>query len=192
MTRVSRPALLVLVAALAAAACGGKTSPPETPTSPPPTPASTSPSASASPSASVELPNVFQNATTSINYPADWEQQDQESGTLLFAPGRVAVVGVQVAIWRKGLTRLTDAALDVEKGSVTEFRLIDQSSGSLDGTDAIRFTYTGTSSGGPSRAMALWAVSDDHAYRVSFRAAEDSYDTLLPVAEAMIASFHIR
>jgi photosystem II reaction center protein PsbP len=186
MTRASGPALLVLVATLTTAACGAKTSPVEIPTSPPPS------SSSPSPSASVELPNVFENSTTSINYPADWEQQDQESGTLLFAPGRVAVVGVQVAVWRKGLSRLADPALDVEKGSVTGFRLIDQTNGSLDGNDAIQFTYTGTSSGDPSRAMALWAVSDDHAYRVSFRAAEDSYDTLLPVAEAMIASFQIR
>jgi hypothetical protein len=179
---------VVLVVALAAAgmsACGGTSPPVESSTSPPPPT-----SASASPPES-ELPNVFENATISINYPADWEQQDQESGTLLLAPGRVAVVGVSVAVWHKGLTRLAEPALDIEKGSVKGFRLLDQTPGSLDGNDAIRFTYTGTSGGTPSRVITLWAVSDDHAYRVSFRAQEDSFDSLLPVGGAIMDTFQI-
>lgn len=189
MTRRARPALLVVaaLAAIGAAACGGTSTPAASSTSPP---ASTP--TSASPPASVELTGTFENTRFSIGYPADWEPVDQESGTLLRSPDRVAVVGVQVAVWRKGLTRLADAALDIEKGSVSAFRLIDQSPGSLDGNDAIQFNYTGTASGTSSRATVLWAVSEDRAYRVSFRAQEDSFDSLLPVAQAMIDSFHIR
>lgn len=128
----------------------------------------------------------------SIGYPDGWEEQDQESGALLVAPDRVAVVSVQVAVWRKSLTRLVDPAIDVEQGSVTGFQLLDQTTGSLDGVAAIQFTYTGTTSGGTlSRATALWAVSDDRAYRVSFRAAEDSFASLQTVAGAMFDSFQI-
>jgi photosystem II reaction center protein PsbP len=189
MTRRNRPALVAvaMLATVGAAACGGSSSPAASSTSPPPPS-----SASASPSASVELPNLFENARVSINYPADWEQRDQESGTLLLSPDRVAVVGVQVAVWKKGLTRLTDDALDVEKGSVNEFQLVDQRPGSLDGNDAIQFTYTGIASGAPSRAVVLWAVSGDNAYRVSYRAQEEAFDSVLPVAQAIIDSFQVR
>jgi hypothetical protein len=182
----TRTGLVAVLATIAVAACGGD-SPPVASSASPPSPTPTS----ASPAPSVELPNEFQNSRISIDYPADWEQEDQESGTLLRSPDRVAVVGVQVAVWRKSLTKLVDAAIDVERGSVTGFQLLDQTTGSLDGKDAIQFTYTGTASGSTSRAVVLWAVFDDRAYRVSFRAREDSFDSLLPVGQAMIDSFRI-
>ncbi len=185
---------MVLPSVLLVAGCsGGSAAPTDSLSASPPasSPPASSPATPASPSPSA-LGAHFENASVSIDYPADWRQQDQESGPLFLYPGGGAVVGIQVARWPKTLAKLVKPAEDVERGGFDTFELDGTADATLDGNPAIELTFHGALKDGTTfRAFAIWSVTGGRAYRFGFKAHTDEFDDLLPIAQAMMASFRI-
>ncbi len=133
-----------------------------------------------------------------VGYPSDWEQK-QAAGTVVafLSPQEgsddnfrenVNVVAESVPS-SVDLEFYTDRTLDKLKNFISDMKVEESVSAKLGSEPAHRIIYTGTQSGVHARFLQVWALHSGTAYVVTYTGSIDGFDGFKDEADRMLDSF---
>jgi hypothetical protein len=186
---------LLVVCALAAAACGGETGTNTAGSSP-------SPAASHAPrpGPSGFIVYTSDSPAFSIAYPSDWTTNFSSSQALFAVVAPVASgdsFAENVNVLRQDvpagttLQQYTDSSLAQGASAVDNFTVVAKGATTLSGLPATWVEYTAAANGQHAHFYAEWAIHGTDAWVITYSADPGDYERLLGGAKATISSFKL-
>jgi hypothetical protein len=182
-----------IVLSLVAVGCGGDGS-----STGPPSPTPSVPSGV--PTAGFETYTDAEYGFT-IAYPTDWEKQEGALGSsvLILSPTEEPSddfrenvnVLVQTVPDKMSLGEYTRLSLDEAPKLITGFDLLDDGPAMLSDAPAHQVHYRGEQGAFRLEWKQMYALSNGRAFVLTYTAERDQYESGLPTAEAMFASFRL-
>ena len=148
---------------------------------------------------------TYEDITTgiSIQFPSNWEKSVNLDNFVTFrAPPETdtriypAALGLKIqelASKSVLLQEVTKVQLSELRKSNPNLEISESTSTTLAGKPAYRVVFTATDNNQVERkAMQLWAIIDNKAILITYKAQPDKYSTYLPTIERMISSFQAK
>ena len=137
-----------------------------------------------------------------IQYPPDWSEQAGTAGSVvafLSQPqgpsddfrDNVNVLVQDLPDPSTSLQQYTDLSIRQGPDVIDGFKLLSSGPSVLASRSAERVTYLGRPGGRDLKFEAVWLVEKGRAYVVTYTATPDTFDSLEPMAEAIIESFRL-
>ena len=141
----------------------------------------------------------YQNPTLgfSIQYPSDWELQEESNDKLRFIKQEGFVTAdLNVESLDESETTLSEYAntrVNELQGERPEFQLISNEPTTISNKPAqkVIYTFEREEDGKTNKVMRIWTINEDKLYTLAYIAESTQYDRYLPAFQRMVDSFRL-